>query len=247
MIYPSVRFLLCDADGNLFPSEEPAFAASADVTNELLAELGVDQRYSGEELRRATTGMTFRRTATALAAEHGLEGIAGLEQWVEREKQVVTEHLGGTLRPDPEVLDPLTEIARYLELAVVSSSAITRLSSCLVATGLSRLFPPDRVFSAEDSLPLATSKPDPAIYRHACATLRIAPAEGLAVEDSVPGARSAVAAGCQVVGNVQFVPPSERADRTAELYDVGAAAVVSSWTELAELLLPVVVPEVRSR
>jgi hypothetical protein len=27
----AVRVLLCDADGNLFPSEEPAFAAPVDV------------------------------------------------------------------------------------------------------------------------------------------------------------------------------------------------------------------------
>ena len=32
-----VRYLLCDADGNLFPSEEPAFEASAEVTNAFLA------------------------------------------------------------------------------------------------------------------------------------------------------------------------------------------------------------------
>ena len=29
----AVTTLLCDADGTLFPSEEPAYAASADVTN----------------------------------------------------------------------------------------------------------------------------------------------------------------------------------------------------------------------
>ena len=28
--------VLCDADGNLFPSEEPAFTASVEVTNEFL-------------------------------------------------------------------------------------------------------------------------------------------------------------------------------------------------------------------
>nr|WP_284289011.1 hypothetical protein [Angustibacter aerolatus] len=44
-----VEVVLCDADGNLFPSEEPAFVASADVTNRLLATLGVDRRYDAEE------------------------------------------------------------------------------------------------------------------------------------------------------------------------------------------------------
>ena len=36
-----VTHLLCDADGNLFPSEEPAFDASVEVTNAFLASLGI--------------------------------------------------------------------------------------------------------------------------------------------------------------------------------------------------------------
>ena len=40
--------LLCDADGNLFPSEEPAFVASAGVTNRYLAALGSERRFSAE-------------------------------------------------------------------------------------------------------------------------------------------------------------------------------------------------------
>ena len=40
----AVEVLLCDADGNLFPSEEPAFVASAAVTNRLLAESGIARR-----------------------------------------------------------------------------------------------------------------------------------------------------------------------------------------------------------
>jgi hypothetical protein len=40
--------LLCDADGNLFPSEEPAFVASAVVTNQFLAELGISERVDAE-------------------------------------------------------------------------------------------------------------------------------------------------------------------------------------------------------
>ena len=40
--------LLCDADGNLFASEEPAFEASAEVTNRFLAELGDARRFTAE-------------------------------------------------------------------------------------------------------------------------------------------------------------------------------------------------------
>jgi hypothetical protein len=40
------------------------------------------------------------------------------------------------------------------------------------------------------------------------------------------------------VGNLRFVPPAERAVREAQLREAGVLAVVSSWTELTDLLLP---------
>ena len=233
-----LQVLLCDADGNLFPSEEPAFAASAGVTNRFLDHHGVRRRYAPEELRLATTGMNFRNTALALATQHGICEVTDLEGWVQEERRVVTAHLSATLRPDDQVLRALTVIEEHLALAAVSSSALARLAGCFTATGLDGLIPVHRRFSAEDSLPVPTSKPDPAIYLHACAQLGIAAAAGLAVEDSVPGAQSAVAAGCPTVGNTVFVPPAERPERTAALYEAGVLAVVSSWNELVDLLVP---------
>jgi beta-phosphoglucomutase-like phosphatase (HAD superfamily) len=232
-----LQVLLLDADGNLFPSEEPAFAASADVTNRFLASLGVDRAYGAEELRRVATGMNFRTTAQRLAAEHG-HADADVEPWVEEERRAVTEHLAATLLPDRATLTALTALATYLPLAAVSSSALARLAGCFTATELDRLIPPAYRFSAEDSLPTPTSKPDPAIYLHACRQLGVAPEAALAVEDSVPGAQSAVGAGCPTVGNLVFVPPAERARREADLLEAGVLTVVSSWTELATLLLP---------
>jgi HAD superfamily hydrolase (TIGR01509 family) len=229
--------LLCDADGNLFPSEEPAFVASADVTNRFLAAHRIPQRFTAEELRLATTGKNFRTTATELAAAHGV-GIDDLSTWVADEKDAVTAHLRQVLAPDEEVRTALTTLGRHLTLAAVSSSALTRLAGCFTATGLDELIPPTRRYSAEDSLAIPTSKPDPAVYLHACAELGISPEQGLAVEDSVPGALSAVRAGCPTVGNLRFVRPAERAERAAQLQDAGVLAVVSSWAELTDLLLP---------
>ncbi|WP_239522742.1 HAD family hydrolase [Geodermatophilus sabuli] len=230
--------LLCDADGNLFPSEEPAFVASAEVTNRFLAELGSEQRFTAEQLRLATTGMNFRTTSRRLAAEAG-HPDADVEPWVAEEKRAVTAHLGATLTPHPQTSDALTSLAAHLRLAAVSSSALIRLAACFTATGLDELIPPAVRFSAEDSLPVPTSKPDPAVYLHACDRLGIAPETGLAVEDSVPGALSAVRAGCPTVGNLLFVPEAERAERAAALTDAGVLVVVESWQQLADLLLPV--------
>jgi HAD superfamily hydrolase (TIGR01509 family) len=232
-----VTHLLCDADGNLFPSEEPAFEASAEITNAFLASLGIDRSYTPTELRTAATGMNFRSTAAALAAQAG-HPDADVEPWVGEERRAVTEHLGRTLQPHPPTQEALRTLAGHLTLAVVSSSALARLAVCFTATGLDDILPASRRFSAEDSLPTPTSKPDPAVYRHACAQLGIAPEQGLAVEDAVAGVRSAVAAGCPVVGNLLFVLPDERAEREAALLAAGALTVVSSWSELAGLLLP---------
>jgi beta-phosphoglucomutase-like phosphatase (HAD superfamily) len=230
-----LRMVLCDADGNLFPSEEPAFDASARVTNALLASLGSDRRHTADELRHAATGMNFRTTAGMLARTEGRHDV-DLEPWVAEERRVVTAHLGATLRPHPPTLAALERLAARYPLAAVSSSALARLAVCFTATGLDGLIPPDRRYSAEDSLPTPASKPDPAVYLHACAELGIAPSEGLAVEDAVAGVRSAVAAGCPTVGNLLFVAEDERADRAAALLDAGALTVVDSWSQLADLL-----------
>ena len=239
LLLERVRVLLCDADGNLFPSEEPAFDASTEVTNRFLASLGSDRRYTADELRQAATGLNFRSVARMLAADVGVPEVE-LEPWVAEEKRAVTEHLTRTLEPHPPTTAALETLAGVVGLAAVSSSALSRLAGCFTATGLDELIPADRRFSAEDSLPAPASKPDPAVYRHACAALGIRPEEGLAVEDSVPGVLSAVAAGCPAVGNLLFVPAAEREERAAALTGAGALAVVGSWSEIAEALVAAV-------
>ena len=234
-----VRVVLCDADGNLFPSEEPAFVASAEVTSRFLAEHGVQRRYEAEELRLATTGMNFRSTVVALAREHGLPELSAdvLEHWVQTEKEAVTAYLRTALQPDPDVLGPLTALAEHHGLAAVSSSADARIAACFEVTGMARFFPAELRFSAEDSLPRPTSKPDPAIYQHALHTLGVEPEQAVAVEDSVAGATSAVAAGIPTLGNLQFVQPAEREERHALLTQAGVRTVVTSWAEVLDLVV----------
>jgi beta-phosphoglucomutase-like phosphatase (HAD superfamily) len=257
-----IEVLLCDADGNLFPSEEPAFDASVTVTNAFLQRFGLPGNWSAPELRLRTTGKNFRTTAVDLAVDGGVpvestlaighqdavvatdEQILNrqaltcteLEEWVAKERETVTEHLGITLTPDAAVYGPLERMSLRYSLAAVSSSASLRLQACFTATGLDTLIPPAVRFSAEDSLPVPTSKPDPAIYRLAGETLGIRGGQGLAIEDSVPGVLSAVAAGFPTVGNVVFVPPAERATRTSQLREAGVCGVIDSWRELADIL-----------
>ena len=235
------RVLLCDADGTLFPSEEPAFEASVSVTNRFLERLGSSKRYAAAELRQESMGRNFRQVAGDLAAQHGLAvPEEELATWVREELDSVTRHLGEVLDPDPSVREPLTELAAQLTLAVVSSSASARLHVCLHRTGLAELVDPALVVSAADSLPVPTSKPDPAVYLAALELLQLDAADALAVEDAVAGVASAVAAGIPTVGILQFVLPDERIERAAALSAAGAAAVVSTWSDLRDMLLPAV-------
>jgi len=214
-------------------------------------------------LRKKAVGKNFRSTATDLAVLSGIpfekalaEGrpdaqVASdsevadghaltadeLEQWVRREREQVTAHLAVTLKPDPEVLGPLQDLAPRFAMAAVSSSALARLKASFTAAGLDSLVPEAVRFSAEDSLAVPTSKPDPAVYLHAGRVLGVEGSHGLAVEDSVPGVTSAVAAGYYAVGNVMFVPADERHSRTRELLEAGAVAVTDSWRALADSLI----------
>lgn len=254
-----LEVLLLDADGSLFPSEAPAFTASADVTNRFLASLGVTETYTPEHLLATATGKNFRTTVLDLARAHDValepalrtgaepcgRGDAGgpvltaaaLEDWVAEEKKVVSDYLGRVLHPDREVLEPLRRLAGRYRLAAVSSSALTRLDACFRATGLSELIPAESRFSAEDSLPRPTSKPDPAVYRHAAAHLGVTADRALAVEDSLPGVRSAIAAGIATVANLTFVGRAEREARRQALAEAGAAMSITSWAQLAAHLL----------
>lgn len=261
-----ITTLLCDADDNLFPSERPAFDASTEVTNRFLARFGVTAPLSAEELRKRAVGKNFRNTALDLAVQCEVpidqtltqgrpaaviaspDDLAGgsalsaeeLERWVHEERERVTAHLAVTLKPDPQVLAPLRDLAARYALAAVSSSATKRLRACFAATGLDSLISEAVTFSAEDSLAVPTSKPNPAVYLHAGEALGVAAEQGLAIEDSVAGVSSAVAAGYATVGNVMFVLPEERDSRRSELIDAGAVAITDSWRALADALLSAV-------
>jgi beta-phosphoglucomutase-like phosphatase (HAD superfamily) len=228
--------LLCDADGNLFNSEEPAFAASHSVVNDFLEAIGSPRRFSSEQLRRQTTGRNFRSTARWLAELEGRAlSDAELEPWVRRERREVTAHLKTTLKPDETIRSALIRLSEHFDLAIVTSSALSRVECCLCVTGLSDLFRPEWRFSAEDSLPLPRSKPHPDVYLHALACLGVSFDEALAIEDSVPGVRAATAAGVLTLGNTSFVAPGERAVVARELQLAGAIAVSSSWEEVADV------------
>lgn len=107
----------------------------------------------------------------------------------------VRRRLAGAPRAMPGAEALLSELRRRgVPLALVSASSPALIAQVLTALCWRRCF--RVVLSSEEVGP---GKPDPAVYREAVRRLAVAPAQGLAVEDSLAGVRSARGAGLQVL------------------------------------------------
>lgn len=137
----------------------------------------------------------------------------------------------------PEVLSYLRD--NGFEYALVSNSSLQRLSACLTSAALTDYFPSEQIFSAHDSLPIARSKPLPDIYLHAAKYLEAEVSGCMAVEDSISGVRSAVAAKIgQIIGYVggTHISENERRSRADALQSAGAQQVIERMHDLIGLL-----------
>jgi HAD superfamily hydrolase (TIGR01509 family) len=165
---------------------------------------------------------------------------ADIERLVIEEENRAIERLNVEARATegtPEVLSDLGD--RGLEFALVSNSSLRRLSACLTASELTSYFPDERTFSAHDSLPVRRPKPLPDIYLHAAKCLNADVANCVAVEDSLSGVKSAVAAGIpQIVGYVggTHISESERSNRASALRAAGAQSIIEQMPDLIPLL-----------
>lgn len=185
-------------------------------------------------------GQNFRGVVVSLQKNFGfsltpeqLEGFVALEE----ERVIATIVAKGQPCVGANAqLDKLYTGKKY-GLAVVSSSALRRVQASIKKVGQDKYFPADHVFSAATSLPVPTTKPDPAIYLFACKTVGKSPGECVAVEDSRSGTLSAVRAGIPVIGYVgSYEGESKQNEMEAVLRGAGAKIIMNHWDEFPERL-----------
>lgn len=234
-----ITHVLFDCDNTLVLSEEIAFEACATLANDVLESQGIAERYTGPSLMIDFVGQNFRGMMVSLQKKYGFTLEASrLESLVTQEENKVIEMLEQKAQPCVGVNDQLEKLAssKKYGLAVVSSSALRRVQASLKKVGQAKYFPSDHVFSAASSLPTPTSKPDPAIYLHACKVLGKSPAECLAVEDSKSGVLSAVRAGIQVIGYVGSYEEHKQEEMSHILQENGAKIIMKDWSEFEQYL-----------
>ncbi len=162
-----------------------------------------------------------------------------LEDYVRAEEDRVIATLGKKAQPCvgvDAVLEKLAASKKY-GMAVVSSSALRRVQASIKKVGQDKYFPKDHIFSAATSLPHPTSKPNPAIYLHACKVIGKDPKECVAIEDSKSGTLSAARAGIYVVGYVgSYEGEEKQKEMVGVLKEAGANVVMTHWSQFEDCL-----------
>jgi HAD superfamily hydrolase (TIGR01509 family) len=181
-----------------------AFEACTELINELLEKHGVDKKYTVDELLEDFVGYNFRRMLEALKPKFNISMTEDeLNANVDRELGAVTAKLSEKCQPCDNVIDQLEWMKKEgYPMAVVSTSAKSRVLASLKKCNLDQYFPDDKVFSAATSMEKPSSKPDPAIYNFACEKLGVDNEDCVTVEDSVSGATAAKNAGIPLIGYV---------------------------------------------
>ena len=232
---------MLDCDNTLCQSERLAFEACADLTNEVLEKHDVKERYDTDSLLEDFVGNNFRNMLIGLQKKHDFKmSPEEMDDYVGKELGKVTAKLSEKAVECPGVTEQLEWAkAQGYPMSVVSTSAKPRVIASLKKCNLMRFFTDEHVYSAATSLDPPTSKPDPAIYLHACKELGIKPEECLTVEDSKSGATAGMRAGIPLIAYVGIYgleDGKEKMEQMATLLkeQTKAKVVMYNWKEFPE-------------
>ena len=237
---PQITQIFFDCDNTLVLSEDLAFEACADLSNEILAKRNIPDRYTSQDLIQDFVGQNFRGMMVSLQAKYNfVMPTDELEYYVKEEENRVTAKLEEKAQPCPGVNRELEKLAQTKQygFAVVSSSALRRVQASIKRVGQDKYFDHRFVFSAASSLPKPTTKPDPAIYLHAMQVVHRKPENCVAIEDSKSGSLAAIRAGIPLIGYVGcYEGETKKMEMAKLLHDLGAKVIMRDWSEIQSCL-----------
>lgn len=198
-----------DLDGVLLDTERLSGIVEARLCRRLGYEYGLADQ-------AATLGLDPLEACRYYARRFGLSDADA--EWLAGEfEEMMREELDHESTPLPGAVELVKRLRGSARLAVASNSRRATVDLAMTKSGMTSSF--DVVISADD---VRNPKPAPDPYRRACDLLGILPHEGLALEDTLVGATSALAAGLECFGIMpRDLPPGFEVSRR-----------VSSLTEL---------------
>jgi HAD superfamily hydrolase (TIGR01509 family) len=180
------RPIIFDFDGTVVDSEPLANRGLAEV----LTELGFPTTYE----QALTTYIGLRMIDCVKKIEH-VHGRKPPDDFADLCRARVTALIDKHLEPVPGAI-PFIRAQAENKIAIASSSRVVSIERSLARVGLTGVFD-GRIFSAAD---IERGKPHPDIFLQAAEGLGTRPRDCIAIEDSILGVRSAVAAGMTVIG-----------------------------------------------
>lgn len=203
---PRAELIVFDCDGVLVDSER----LSVDIDRRVLAEFGWD--LTVEEIVHRFVG---RSGAHFRAEVEEYVGRSLPDDWEAPYERWYAEAFERDLEAVPGVLAAIDAI--QMRTCVASSGSHAKIRTTLGLTGLLPRFE-GRIFSAED---VDNGKPSPDLFLHAAASMGVAPAGCIVIEDSRFGVQAARAAGMHVLGYAGGLTPAEwLADASAVFMDM---------------------------
>ncbi|MFF1924500.1 HAD family hydrolase [Streptomyces sp. NPDC058221] len=181
---PSVLF---DLDGTLVDSEPNAYESAR-----LLLERHGVADFTWEQNARFL-GIGNREALTVLRAEYGIE--ACVDELVAGQDAIYLQLAGTSTEAFPQMREFVKLLhTRGVPMAVASGSSPAAIEAVLKSTGLDAYL--TEYVSAEE---VANGKPEPDVFLEAARRLGVTPADCVVVEDAVPGAAAARAAGMRCI------------------------------------------------
>jgi HAD superfamily hydrolase (TIGR01509 family) len=200
----TIKAIAWDIDGTLVDSEPLHHKALLAGT----AHFGTDLSDIPEERFRGV-----HMDAVFDVVKPRLPADLSFEPWIERIRDHYIAH-AGELRPITGVLEAMDAAMDYGLLQVcVSNSGRNIVDTNIAALGIA-----DKLRFSISINDVRHGKPDPEPYLAAAERLRLAPAEMIAIEDSLTGAISARAAGMKVVGYGMAEQPGNPIDHYLHHY-----------------------------
>lgn len=221
----SIDAVIFDLDGVILDTEQVWSDARHDFA---IAHGG----HWGEHDQPAVMGANSMQWAASMRANNG----------VDLSDQEIYEGIIGALRDRyardlpliPGAREAIAGLALDYRLGMASSSPRELIDYALGLAGLRPFF--GTVVSSDE---VARGKPEPDVYREACARLGTSPGRAVAVEDSASGMQAAFSAGLAVIAipNPEFPPSADALGLADVVLDSIAeldSAVVASLRQAAE-------------
>lgn len=216
--FKNKKYVFFDFDGTLVDSVPALF----DIYSSFLKRFG--KKGNREEFEKKLNGLTISQIGSFLKRKYDLLGEEG--ELLEQYEQEVVRIYREIVTPFPSTENVLMNLKRKKNIALVTSAKEKCVRGFIERLEWEKYF---NFLVFGDNI--RRLKPNPEIYNVALERARISSVEGVVIEDSSNGVKSAKNAGIRVIG-----VSANRAYRQ-KLNENGADVVVSDLSEILPILI----------